>query len=159
MSGNWDLASHAAQPKQTKKNTKEYFPYLLMFKKSLNSMSSYESLFFDCPTHLLSPFRSEAWVLEFWKHGLYNLFNNSLPSIFLGFISSWNLVNIIPPGFILQEKIGHLSFLSFFMFFCLFVLLSGKFLDWSSKWSIIDFIISATVFLNFKSSYFLTVPF
>ena len=67
------------------KTQKNLFLISWCLKKSLNSMSSYESFFFDCPTHLLSPFRPEAWVLEFWKYGLYNLFNNLLPSIFLLF--------------------------------------------------------------------------
>ena len=143
------------------KTQKNLFLISWCLKKSLNSMSSYESFFFDCPTHLLSPFRPEAWVLEFWKYGLYNLFNNLLPSIFLlffFFFSSWNLVDITPPGFIFTIKSWIFIFSFLFHVFCLFVLLSGKFLDWSSKWSI-DFIISATVFLNCKSSYFLTVPF
>ena len=150
----------ATQHSQTKNKTQKNL-FLISWclkKKSLNSMSSCESFFFDCPTHLLSPFRSEAWVLEFWK---YKLFNNLLPSIFLFFFFFPLLeLSIYYTSWIYfyKKKIDIYLFFSFFMFFCLFVLLSGKFLDWSSKWSI-DFIISTTVFLNFKSSYFLTVPF
>ena len=135
MSGNWDLASHAAQPKQTKKNTKESFPYLLMFKKSLNSMSSYESLFFDCPTHLLSPFRSEAWVLEFWKHGLYNLFNNSLPSIFLGFFFLLELSKYYTSWIYFTRK--NWTFIFSFLFY---VFLSFCSTFWKVPWLIFQMI-------------------
>ena len=93
-------------------------------------MSSCESFFFDCPTHLLSPFRSEAWVLEFWK---YKLFNNLLPSIFLFFFFFSPLLELsiyyTSWIYFYKKKIDIYLFFSFFMFFCLFVLLSGKFLD------------------------------
>ena len=120
-----------ATQRSQNKTQKNLFLISWCLKKSLNSMSSYESFFFDCPTYLLSPFRPEAWVLEFWKYGLYNLFNNSLPSTFLFFFFLLELGRYYTSWiYFYKKKLGIYLFFSFFMFFVfLFYFLESSLTD------------------------------